>query len=181
MPYALDRLRRSAARRTLAGAALMLSLGVAAGGAAAQTGNRPPAAQAQSPAGQKPGAAQNQAQTTGSPAEAHLADLKKQLNITAAQQPKFDEFAKVVKLNAETMQSAVQKARQQAQQNAVENLRAVASITQTEADGLKRLVPALEALYASLSEQQKRKADRLFTTAPSSGPPPGKAQTRPPG
>ena len=62
-------------------------------------------------------------------------------------------------------------AAQGAQQNAVEGLRTAASFAQTEADNLKRLVPALEALYASLSDQQKRAADKLFSAAPSSGAP----------
>ena len=54
----------------------------------------------------------------------------------------------------------------------MEGLRTAASFAQTEADNLKRLVPALEALYASLTDQQKRTADQLFNTAPPSGSPP---------
>lgn len=187
MPYALDRLERSAARRALAGAVLLLSLGVGAGGAAAQTGNRPQSpAHAQAPAAQKPGTAQSgAAPSQAQPEDAvatHLAELKKQLDITAAQQPKFDEFAKVVKQNAETMDSAMQKMQQKAQQNAVENLRAAASLTQTEADNLKRLVPALEALYGSLTEQQKHVADEMFSSAsPSGAPQEEETPSRPPG
>ena len=71
---------------------------------------------------------------------------------------------------------------QGAKQNAVDGLRTAASFAQTEADNLKRLVPALEALYASLSEQQKRAADQLFSSAPSSGgSAPGGQQGRPKG
>jgi hypothetical protein len=178
--------RRPGALRTLVGAVLMLSLGVATDSAMAQTGNKPQPAQAQSPtgqtsAGQKPAAAQNQAPAADNPVEAHLADLKTQLNITAAQQPKFDEFAKVIKQNAETMDTAMQKAQQSAQQTAVEGLRAAANLTQTEADNLKRLVPALEALYATFSAEQKRTADELFSAGSPSGSPQGEAPGRPPG
>ena len=152
--------------RVLAGAVLMLSLGVAADSATAQ--NRP--APAQAPAGQKPGAAQ----PAGEAVAGQLAEIKKRLNITAAQQSQFDQFASTVKQNAQAMQALMQKEAQGTEQNAVEGLRNAASFAQTEADNLKRLVPALEALYASLSDQQKHTADQLFNTAPPSGEPKGK-------
>ena len=160
--------------RALAGAVLMLSLGIAANSATAQTVNRPAPAPAQSPAGQKPAAGQ----PAGDPVESQLGDIKKRLNITAAQQSQFDQFAAVVKQNAQAMQSLMQSAGQNAQQNAVEGLRTAANFAQTEADNLKRLVPALETLYASLSDQQKRAADQLFNTAPPSGAPQGEPKAR---
>ena len=182
MPDALDlridcravRRGHPAVRGALAGAVLTLSLAVAAIGATAQ---------AQAPAGQKPGAATRQAAPAGDPIETQLAEVKKRLSITAAQQPQFDQFATIVKQNAQTMDALMKKATAQgAQQNAVEGLRTAASFAQTEADNLKRLVPALEALYASLSEQQKRAADQLFSSAPSSGgSSPGGQQGRPKG
>jgi periplasmic protein CpxP/Spy len=181
MPHALDRLKYPAALQALAGAVLMLSLGIAADSATAQTGNKQPPAQAQSPAGQKPAAAPKETPAADNPIDAHLAELKTQLNITAAQQPKFDEFAKVLKQNAETMDTAMQKAQQSAGQSAVEGLRAAASLTQTEADNLKRLVPALEGLYATLSAEQKRTADEMFSAGSSSGASPDTAPGRPPG
>lgn len=172
MPHAFDRPvdypGRPAPLRTLAAAVLTLSLGVAAGGAAAQPANRPAATQAQSPAGQKPAAAQ----PAGSPVDSRLAEIKKQLNITAAQQPQFEQFASVVKQNAQSMETLMQKAEQSSQPNAVEGLRTAANFAETEAENLKRLVPALESLYGTLSDQQKRAADRLFNAPPPSGPPP---------
>jgi periplasmic protein CpxP/Spy len=174
---------RPGARRALAGAVLILSLGVAANGATAQTGNGPVQAQAQAPAAQKPGAAAKQAAPAGDPIEAQLGEIKKRLSITPAQQPQFEQFATIVKQNAQTMEALMQKATTQgAQRNAVEGLRTAASFAQTEADNLKRLVPALEELYASLSEQQKRAADQLFSSAPPSGAAsPGEPKARPRG
>jgi periplasmic protein CpxP/Spy len=178
MPDALDRpidcraVRRGypAARGALAGAVLILSLAIVAIGATAQ---------AQAPAGQKPGAAA----PAGNPIETQLAEVKKRLSITAAQQSQFDQFASIVKQNAQSMDALMQMATAQgAQQNAVDGLRTAANFAQTEADNLKRLVPALEALYASLSEQQKRAADKLFSAAPPSGASaPGGQQGRPRG
>ena len=173
MPYAFERPERPAARRALAGAVLMLSLGVAANSATAQT---------QSPAGQTPGAATRQAEPAAHPVEARLGEIKQRLNITAAQQPQFDKFADVVKRNAQEMEALMEKAVQNAQQSAVEGLRAAADFAHTEAENLKRLVPALEALYTSLSEQQKRAADQLFSAPPPSDPPSqGEPRTRPRG
>jgi predicted O-linked N-acetylglucosamine transferase (SPINDLY family) len=156
--------------RGLAAAAIVLSFGFTAGGAAAQTGTPAQHAQAQAPGGQKSGAAQRQAQPAGNPVEAQLADVKKKLNITAEQQPQFEQFATVVKQNAQAMETMMQQAQQTAKQNAVDNLKTAATFAQTEADNLKRLVPALEALYASLSDQQKRLADQIFNTAGSPEP-----------
>ncbi|MGE0260350.1 MAG: Spy/CpxP family protein refolding chaperone [Alphaproteobacteria bacterium] len=174
MRYVLDHRDRSAHRagrpaalRVLAGAILMLSLGAAADSATAQTGNRSAPAQAQSAAGQKPAAGR----PAGDPVEAQLGDIKKRLNITAAQQSQFDQFASVVKQNAQAMDSLMQKEAQAAEKSAVEGLRTAATFAQTEADNLKRLLPALEALYASLSDQQKRAADKLFNSAPPAGGP----------
>ena len=181
MPHALDRLNSPTALRALAGALMLLSLGAAADSATAQTANKPQPAQAPSASGQNPAAAQKQTPAADNPVDAHLADLKTQLNITAAQQGKFDEFAKVIKQNAETMDAAMQKAQQSMQQTAVEGLRAAANLTQAEADNLKRLVPALEALYATLSADQKRMADELFNTGSAAGPSQGEAPARPPG
>jgi hypothetical protein len=184
MPYALDRqvappADRPIVRQTrplarvLAGAVLMLSLGIVADSAAAQTASRPAAAQAQSPAGQKPGAAQ----PAGDPVEAQLGDIKKRLNITAAQQPQFDQFAAVVKQNAQAMDALMQQTAQGAEKSAVEGLRTAANFAQTEADNLKRLVPVLEGLYASLTDQQKRTADQLFKSG-SPGEEPAKAEPK---
>ena len=178
MPHVPDRFGRPAARGALAGAVLTLSLGMAAAGAMAQTGTRPQPAQAQAPAGQNPAVAQPQAQPAQDPVEAHLADVRKKLNITTAQQSQFDQFATVVKQNAQAVEAAMQKAQQNAEQSAVESLRTAANFAQTEAENLKRLVPAFETLYTSLSAEQKRLADRLFNAPQggSQGTPQGKRQ-----
>jgi protein CpxP len=174
LPYPLDRLRCAAAPRLLAAAIAMLSLGLAASQAPAQTGTRPNSA----PAGQK----QTAAAPAGNSVDAKLAEVKKQLAITPAQQPHFDRFADIVKQNAQAIEALVQTAQQTAQRDAVEGLRTAANFAQTEADNLKRLVPALESLYASLTDQQKRTADRIFNTPPAAAAPaPSQPQGKPRG
>ncbi len=50
--------------------------------------------------------------------------------------------------------------------NAVETLRLAIHYGQEEVDGMKRLLPALQALYASLSPAQQKTADMVFRQGP---------------
>jgi protein CpxP len=176
MPDAIDRLARPAAVRRLAGAAAMLLLGLAATGASAQG----PAEFQLAQASQKQGAPQRQAQPAQPPAnpiDSQIADLQKRLKITDAQKPQFDAFVQVVRQNAQTMEALVQQ-EQKAAHNAVDDLRSSVKIAQEEADGLKRLLPPMEALYASLSDQQKRTADQLLGSQQTQAPPQQQQQQR---
>jgi hypothetical protein len=46
--------------------------------------------------------------------------------------------------------------------NAVENMQSYAQIEQARAQDMQKLVPAFQALYDSLSDQQKKAADQMF-------------------
>ena len=46
--------------------------------------------------------------------------------------------------------------------NAVARLRWVARLTQAHAENLSKLVPVFDALYQTLSDQQKKNADIVF-------------------
>lgn len=168
MPHAIDRLGRPASflscmARGLGGAVLMLLFGFAGTAATADTSTQFQLAQA----GQRQAAPPRQAQQPpADPAEAQIGDLRKRLKITQAQQAQFDAFAQVVRQNSQDMSALMQQEQQNTNRNAVEDLRTSAKMLQAEADGLKRLLPALEGLYASLSDQQKRTADQLFSNAP---------------
>lgn len=173
MSHAIDCLG-PAAVRGVGGALLMLLFGFAATDAAAQTSTPYQVAQASPPAGPKAGSRQAK-QPPADPVEAQISDLQKRLKITPAQQPQFDAFAQAVRQNTQEMNSLMQQEQQKTARNAVEDLRISVLVAQAEADGLKRLLPPLEALYASLSDQQKRTADQLLTNA---GPP--QQQQQPP-
>jgi protein CpxP len=88
--------------------------------------------------------------------------LQKKLHITAAQQPQFDAFAQVMRQNAQAMDAAMPKQEQNRSTNAVEALRTSAQLAEAEAEGLKRLLPALQTLYDSLPDPQKRLADSVM-------------------
>jgi hypothetical protein len=45
---------------------------------------------------------------------------------------------------------------------ALEDLKSYSEIADAHATGLKKFIPAFEALYASMSEEQRKNADSLF-------------------
>jgi hypothetical protein len=46
--------------------------------------------------------------------------------------------------------------------SAVEDLKSYSEIAEAHADGLKKFIPVFEPLYASMSDAQKKDADKLF-------------------
>ena len=53
-----------------------------------------------------------------------------------------------------------------ANSNAVDDLRLAIQVSEQEVSGLRRLLPALEALYASLSPAQQQTANQVFRQGP---------------
>ena len=98
------------------------------------------------------------------------------LHITPAQQPQFDAFAEIMRKNAAELDSLMQQKSPKA--NAVDDMRFYLQFTEAQAEGLKRLLPAFQALYDSLTDQQKRAADSVMGNAAQPGEQP---KGRPPG
>jgi protein CpxP len=105
--------------------------------------------------------------------ERQITDLRRKLNITSGQQPQFDALAQVMRQNAQAMDALAQQEQKNSKPNAVEAVRAGGRFAETEAEGLKRLLPPLQALYESLSDQQKRAADQVFASTPEPEQPKG--------
>ncbi|HXC14852.1 MAG TPA: Spy/CpxP family protein refolding chaperone [Stellaceae bacterium] len=93
--------------------------------------------------------------------EANIAQLHQRLQIAPAQEPSFEALANVMRQNARMMSSPPPAAA-----NAVEGLRLAIQYGQQEIDGMRRLLPALQALYASLSPAQQQTADAIFRQGP---------------
>ncbi len=89
--------------------------------------------------------------------EARLAQLRQRLQITPAQQSRFAAFADVMRTN-----SRLAPPTQQANPSAVDDLRLAIQGSQEELGALQRLLPPLQALYASLSPAQQKIADQVF-------------------
>jgi hypothetical protein len=95
--------------------------------------------------------------------EIRIKDLHSQLKITAAQEPQWSEVTKVMRDNANAMQSLVDdRAANAKSMNAVDDLRSYQKISDAHEDGLKKFIPPFEKLYDSMSDAQKKNADAIF-------------------
>jgi LTXXQ motif family protein len=96
--------------------------------------------------------------------EANIATLRQRLQITPGQETQFSAVANVMRENARAGASVPQQP--PANATAVDDLRAEIQYDEVELAGLKRLLPALEALYSTLSPAQKKMADAVFRQGP---------------
>lgn len=96
--------------------------------------------------------------------ETSIASLRQRLQITPAQEAPFNAVASVIRANARA--EAATPHEPPANASAVDELRAEIQYDEVELAGLKRLLPALEALYASLSPAQRQAANAAFRQGP---------------
>ena len=96
--------------------------------------------------------------------ETSIASLHQRLQITPAQEALFGAVANVLRGNARAEASSPHQP--PANASAVDELRAEIQYDEVELAGLRRLLPALEALYASLSPAQRQAADATFRQGP---------------
>jgi protein CpxP len=95
--------------------------------------------------------------------EARIKDLRARLKITPAQEDLWNKLTQVMRDDAKTM-DALNQARYEKIETmtAIEDLKSYSEIAQAHADELKNFIPVFEALYASMSDDQKKDADTLF-------------------
>jgi hypothetical protein len=173
MMKTFDRTARVAAVAGLAAALMLLPLGITPAHARSDgtvlqlaqgpgPGGAPPARGAGGP--QSPGGAKAPAGNAAgnSQIDREIADLKKQLKITPQQEPQFNAFAEIMRSNAQEMDAQMSQGSPNQNPNAVEALKREQQLTETQAAGLKRLVPALQSLYDTLSDPQKKIADKVI-------------------
>ena len=96
--------------------------------------------------------------------EANITTLRQTLQITPAQEAQFNAVANIMRQNARAETSAPQSP--PANAGAVDHLRAEIQYDEMELAGMKRFLPALEALYATLSPAQRQTADAIFRQGP---------------
>jgi hypothetical protein len=96
--------------------------------------------------------------------EANIANLHRTLQITPAQEGAFNAFATVMRENERAEANAPHQPTPNA--SAVDELRAEIQYDEVELAGLKRLLPALEGLYAVLSPAQRQAANAAFRQGP---------------
>jgi len=96
--------------------------------------------------------------------EANISNLHQKLQLAPAQEAPFNAVANVLRENARAEASAPHQPPPNA--TAVDELRAEIQYDEVELAGMKKLLPALEALYATLSPAQKKTADGVFRQGP---------------
>ena len=95
--------------------------------------------------------------------EKRIMELHTSLRVTAAQQPQWDGFVKVMRDNARQMDAAmVTDVNTLAKMTAVEQMQSYAKITDQHAKDVRNLVPAFQSLYDVMSPEQKLNADSYF-------------------
>jgi periplasmic protein CpxP/Spy len=102
--------------------------------------------------------------------EEQFAQLKQRLAITPAQETRFDALVQVMRQNTATRDAFVARNPPSQRRNALGELRVQAEAASLDARGLQHLLPAFQALYTSLSPEQKAAADQAFAPPPQ-GPP----------
>jgi periplasmic protein CpxP/Spy len=95
--------------------------------------------------------------------EAHIASLHTRLQITPAQETQWNAVAQAMRDSAQKMEAAIQQRQQAKTMTAVDDLKAYQAIADAHSQGLQELIPAFDALYASMSDEQKKNADAVFS------------------
>ena len=93
--------------------------------------------------------------------EGRLAYLKAELAVTDAQTEAWNGYASAVKARAATMRD-MHATMMKTSGSAVDRLRARTQAMESMTESLKALIPATEAFYNVLTDEQKKKADVLL-------------------
>ncbi|ABE36181.1 LTXXQ motif family protein [Paraburkholderia xenovorans LB400] len=95
--------------------------------------------------------------------EQRIDELHAALKITDQQSQQWDAFAQTMRDNAKDADQAFrERASKLGSMTADEAMKSYASITQLHAQNMQKLATAFSALYATLSDDQKKTADVLF-------------------
>jgi periplasmic protein CpxP/Spy len=95
--------------------------------------------------------------------EQRIVALRAKLQITTAQEPQWNQFAQVMRDNAQRMDDTFQRRVQGiSTQNAEENMTSYAQVAAAHAQGMQNLVPAFHAVYVTMTDLQKKAADQVF-------------------
>ena len=97
--------------------------------------------------------------------EAQIKQLQGALNITEAQKELWNNLTQVMRENAKDMDAfSKERTENRKTMNSVERMKFHSQITKTQLDQLEKLIPPFEALYTSMSDQQKNITDIVFRT-----------------
>jgi hypothetical protein len=96
-------------------------------------------------------------------AENRIKELHDKLHITAAQEPLWHNVAQAMRDNGKTIRaSMIDRSTRLKTMTAVDDLKSYQILADEHSDGLKRLIPVFEALYAGMTPDQQKHADHVF-------------------
>ena len=95
--------------------------------------------------------------------EARIKQLQDALKITEAQETLWNNLTTVMRDNAKEM-DALSKSRAENTKtmNAVEHMKFHSQVTEAHLAQLEKFIPPFEALYTSMSDEQKSRTDKIF-------------------
>ena len=97
--------------------------------------------------------------------EARIKQLQDALKITDSQKESWNTVTQVMRENAKAMDALrIERADVSSTLNAVDRLKFHSQITETQLEQLKKLIPPFEALYVSMSVEQKASTDAIMQT-----------------
>jgi hypothetical protein len=115
------------------------------------------------PAMDSPAAAHVMKTAARTSVETRISSLHARLQITSAQESLWQPVAQIMRDNANTMQTLLHARNDGANQmSATDDLHSYGEIAEAHADGIRKLTPAFESLYDSMSGVQKHNADLIF-------------------
>jgi protein CpxP len=95
--------------------------------------------------------------------EKRISDLHRKLHITAGQETQWTVVAQAMRDNAKSMDTLIKERTANAKSmTAVDDLRSYEKLAEAHEDGLKKFIPVFQALYDSMSNDQKKSADAAF-------------------
>lgn len=95
--------------------------------------------------------------------EKHIKRLHDQLKISAGQEAQWGSVAQTMRDNATQLDAVIQKREEDTSVSALDNLNSYAEVTQAQSDGVKKLSAVFTPLYNSMSDDQKKNADAVFS------------------
>ena len=96
--------------------------------------------------------------------EARITDMHDRLNITQTQEDEWGKVAQVMRENATVMETLIKVRVEHAKtMTAIDDMKSYGDITDAHADGIRKLTPVFAALYADMSDEQKKEADYMFS------------------
>jgi periplasmic protein CpxP/Spy len=94
--------------------------------------------------------------------EDRIKSLHDQLKITPAQEQQWSAVAQAMRDGAQSMDAAIKQRIEARGSSAVDELKAYEGIIDAHAQEVQKLIPPFQALYDTMSDDQKKTADELF-------------------